>query len=538
MSAFKGELKGVSKLAPKATPAGGASVSAGEGKSLSGDFNSEASVGVLEQLKQANSDIKVNASAQLWIQARNNDGPLYVPAGSSVILPTQEKIQLKTSTTADVQHTMAVLKTVAGSASLHGTKINASYIFQKSAAKRLMGAVKCSCELILEVMASKIRDGAELTKEEILSMNQASAVNALTADDLKTAGVCEAIKDHAVVRHAVQVSNLANAALLEYMKRNFAEPKARTIADGFTKAACLLDFDFEGGLEAQYGTNATALRAWQALKTPEGSQTFWFEDKKKQALTNFYFDYGSLSQTYTVSEELNRFEAVYAEYEEANSRLKGQPGFEEYTTLDKFWTFLTTLPLRNNVQPCTNYQMIGSDMSRVANDAIRVIADRTGALYSTEQRLALLIQDIQAVCSGKDFRKDKQTGASGGGGIGAGTGGGSGGGGIKHASAARGEILAAMAGDWRGICKAHLRTGKCANGKKCRLVHLTDTEFKDHPLCRSQSISKCRFSKLCKFRHVDDRGGNGNSAAGAHFTEELDDDHDEGKWGKRADDGN
>ena len=90
MSAFKGKLKGVSKLAPKATPANGASVAVGDGTSLSGEFTSEASASVLEQLEQAKSDSKINVAAQLWMAARNSDGPLYVPTGSSIILPAQE----------------------------------------------------------------------------------------------------------------------------------------------------------------------------------------------------------------------------------------------------------------------------------------------------------------------------------------------------------------------------------------------------------------------------------------------------------------
>jgi hypothetical protein len=306
---------------------------------------------------------------------------------------------------------MAMLKIVACSASLNGKKINAGYIFENSAAKRLMGASRNSCELVLEVVAPKFSDG-KLTKEETISMNQASIVRALKVEDLKTQHVYEEIKDMAVVRHAVQVSNLANIALLEYMQRNFVEPKARTIAEGFTKEACQFDFDFEGGLEAQYGTNATALRACQALKTPEGSQTFWSVDKVKELLTKFTCGFGSLSPEHTVTDELNRYEALFAEYEEAVKRLKGQPGYEDYPVLNKFWTFLPTIQLRTSTHTCTNYQMIGSEMTRAANEAIRVIADRTGTLYSTDQRLNLLYQDIQAVCSGKDFRKDKSSGSN------------------------------------------------------------------------------------------------------------------------------
>ena len=97
MSAFKGKLKGVSKLAPKATPANGASVALADRTSLSGEFNTEASARVLEQLEQAKSNSKVNVAAQLWIVARNSDGPLFVPTGSSIILSAQEKTLLKTS---------------------------------------------------------------------------------------------------------------------------------------------------------------------------------------------------------------------------------------------------------------------------------------------------------------------------------------------------------------------------------------------------------------------------------------------------------
>jgi len=155
MSGMKGELKGVSKLAPKATPASSASATAGDGKSLSGDFNSEAAAPILAQLEEANKSNQVNERAQMSIKSRNHDGALYLPTGSSVTLSGYEKAHLKASTTADVQHTLAVLKTVAGSASLNGKKFNAGYIFESSAYKRLLGALQYSCELIIDIGAAK-----------------------------------------------------------------------------------------------------------------------------------------------------------------------------------------------------------------------------------------------------------------------------------------------------------------------------------------------------------------------------------------------
>jgi len=105
---------------------------------------------------------------------------------------------------------------VACSASLNGKKINASCIFENSPAKRLLGALRNSCELVLEVVAPKFSDG-KLTKEETLPMNQVSIMHAPKVEDLKTQHVYEKIKDMAEVRHAVQVPNLANIALLEHM---------------------------------------------------------------------------------------------------------------------------------------------------------------------------------------------------------------------------------------------------------------------------------------------------------------------------------
>ena len=66
-------------------------------------------------------------------------------------------------------------------------------------------------------MAAPIFSDGKLTKEETLSVNQVSIVHALKVEDLITQHVYEKIKDMAVVRHAVQVSNLANIALLEHM---------------------------------------------------------------------------------------------------------------------------------------------------------------------------------------------------------------------------------------------------------------------------------------------------------------------------------
>ena len=78
----------------------------GDGTSLSGEFNSEASASVVEQLEQAKSDSKINVAAQLWMAARNSDGPLYVPIGINDLIKGHVKFIGAGSKNLDIEHSV------------------------------------------------------------------------------------------------------------------------------------------------------------------------------------------------------------------------------------------------------------------------------------------------------------------------------------------------------------------------------------------------------------------------------------------------
>jgi len=282
------------------------------------------------------------------------------------------------------------------------TATPSGFMTEASARIRFMKRMEIALNFVLSEIQQQ--DEESLSTEDQKLLNEYFNLAEVTYEEY---GIhFDLLKDYKIMEYARKTHNMVDEYGRNLLKLLVTDKNQLRIVQEAANAVCKQSSD----VGAMYGFGCALNVVLDKFDLGNGKVSLVSADAAKRKLLAFHVPWGNLNANKHVSDSLGEYETLFEKYLEIHTQVVGLPGNSKLPREEKFFCLVTRVADPNSPHTnALNFLHLASRVTRVVEDAIKLIHDEEGVELSLEERYIILKRELCDLDEGAQYTKGHGT---------------------------------------------------------------------------------------------------------------------------------